>query len=81
MPGVVGALSRALRHPVIDQTGIKGTFNVSMKWSDDPSQADSVDALPPLPIALRQALGLDVKMGRGAVDVFVIQHIERPTVN
>ena len=81
MQGVVGALSMALRHPVIDQTGIKGTFDVSMKWTDDPAQADTPDAPPPLPTALREALGLDVKMGRGAVDVLVIDHIERPTVN
>jgi uncharacterized protein (TIGR03435 family) len=81
MPGVVATLSLGLRHPVIDQTGIKGTFDVKLIWSDDPALADTPDSPPPLPTVVRETLGLEVKAGRGDVDVLVIDHIERPTVN
>ena len=32
--GVTRVLSAVMRRPVIDQTGIKGTFDVRLHWSD-----------------------------------------------
>ena len=83
MPGVTGVLAMALRGPVIDKTGIQGTFDVSLRWSDDLATApsDDPDAPPTLSTALRDTLGLEVKRGRGPVEVLVIDHIERPTSN
>jgi uncharacterized protein (TIGR03435 family) len=82
MPGVTGVLTLALRGPVIDQTGIRGTFDVkNLRWSDDPAAAGNPDAPPPLSTAVHEAFGLDLKRGRGPVDVLVIERIERPTAN
>jgi uncharacterized protein (TIGR03435 family) len=81
MPGVTGALGLLMRGPVIDRTGIKGTFDVNLKWSDDLATADSPDAPPSLRTALRETLGLDLKRGRGPVDVLVIERIELPSAN
>ena len=82
MPGAVALLSTVLRRPVIDQTGIKGTFDVHMQWSDDLGPPDSAgDVSPSISSALRETLGLELKSGRGPVEVLVIDHIERPSEN
>jgi uncharacterized protein (TIGR03435 family) len=81
MPGVIGVLSMVLRGPVIDQTGLKGAFDVRLRWSDDLAVQDNPDAPPSLTSALHETLGLDVKRGRGPVEFLVIDHIERPTGN
>ena len=83
MPDVAGVLSNVMRQPVIDQTGIKGSFDVRMQWSDDlaPQDNPTPDALPSIYVALRETLGLELKSGRGPAEVLVIDHIERPTGN
>jgi uncharacterized protein (TIGR03435 family) len=81
MRGVTGVLANVMRGPVIDRTGIKGTFDVRLRWSDDLAASDQPDAPPSLSTALRETLGLELKSGRGPVDVLVIEHIERPSSN
>jgi len=81
MPGVTAVLSRSLGGPVIDRTGIKGTFDLTLRWSDDLAVTDNPDAPPSLITAVRETLGLGLKSGRGPVEVLVIDHIERPTAN
>ena len=82
MRGVTGVLSAVMRRPVIDQTGIKGTFDVRLQWSDDLTLQDNpADAPPSIYAALRESLGLELKSGRGPAEVFVIDHIERPSGN
>jgi uncharacterized protein (TIGR03435 family) len=82
MPQVTRLLSSAMRGPVINQTAIKGTFDVNMQWSDDLAAADNAgDAPPSIFAALRETLGLELKSGRGPVEVLVIDHIERPSAN
>jgi bla regulator protein blaR1 len=82
MRGVTGVLSSTLRRPVIDQTGIKGTFDVSLQWTDDLALADKPDDAPPsIYAALKEALGLDLKPGHGPAEVLVIDQIQRPSAN
>lgn len=81
MPGVTAVLSRMLRGPVIGRTAIKGTFDLELRWSDDLAAAGNPDALPSLTTAVRETLGLELRSGRGPVEVLVIEHIERPTSN
>jgi uncharacterized protein (TIGR03435 family) len=82
MRGVTGILSRVMQRPVVDQTGIRGTFDVRLQWSDDLTPQDNpADALPSIYAALRETLGLELKSGRGPAEILVIDHIERPTGN
>jgi uncharacterized protein (TIGR03435 family) len=81
MRGVAGLLSRVLRGPVIDRTGIRGSFDVDVQWSDDLAPTEKPDAPPALSSALRETLGLELKSGRGPVEVLVVEHIERPSSN
>jgi uncharacterized protein (TIGR03435 family) len=82
MRDVTGVLSAVMRRPVIDQTGIKGTFDVQLQWSDDLTAQDNpADAPPSIYAALRERLGFELKSGRGPAEVFVIDHIEKPGAN
>jgi uncharacterized protein (TIGR03435 family) len=82
MPAVARLLSTLMQGPVVDRTGIKGTFDVRLQWSNDLTPQDNpADALPSIYAALRETLGLELKSGRGPAEVLVIDHIERPTGN
>jgi bla regulator protein blaR1 len=82
MPQAAALLANVLHRPVVDQTGIKGTFDVHMQWSDDLATPDSSgDAPPSFSTALRETLGLELKSGRGPAKVLVIDHIEKPSGN
>ena len=83
MQGVTSSLGAAMGRPVaLDQTGIKGTFDVRVRWSEDPRDAGHFSRRSPsIYVSLRETLGLELKSGRGPVQVLVIDHIERPTAN
>jgi uncharacterized protein (TIGR03435 family) len=80
MLNVAHTLSFVLGGPVIDQTGIKGAFDVNLQWSEDLAPADP-NAPPVISTALRETLGLELKAGRGPVEALVVDHIERPKLN
>ena len=63
--------------PVVDQTGLKGNFYLSLKWSPDASAADA--NLPSIFTAVREQLGLKLEGIKGPVDVLVIDRVEMPS--
>ena len=69
--------------PVIDRTGLTGTFDFSIEWAlaTEPAQLGSqpADTEPTLLQALQEQLGLKLKSTTGPVNVLVIDHVERPT--
>jgi uncharacterized protein (TIGR03435 family) len=72
--------------PVLDRTGLTGTFDVSLEWSLAPDPAQPPDSLPadtgPTFLeALEEQLGLKLKSAKGPVDVLVVDHVEHPTEN
>jgi len=89
----LGEFSKLLRpvldHPVIDQTGITGRFDIRVEFSREGTRM-AIDALPSAPdpteapsifTALQEQLGLKLEPAKGPVETFVIDHIERPTAN
>jgi uncharacterized protein (TIGR03435 family) len=81
-------LQRAvLDRPVIDRTGLIGRYDFQLDWKPDATQFGG--NLPPSPsseypdfyAALQQQLGLRIESTRAAVDVLVIDQVERPTAN
>jgi uncharacterized protein (TIGR03435 family) len=74
--------------PVLNHTQLNGNFDVELTYRPDPMPAPQ--AIPPdsQPIdpngpsiftAVREQLGLKLEFRRNPFDVFVIEHIERPT--
>jgi uncharacterized protein (TIGR03435 family) len=76
---IAGSLTRTLGRPVIDKTGLSGSYYFGvLKWAGDDSAGSS---LPSLPALLREEFGLELQAGRGPVPVLVIEHAEKPTAN
>jgi uncharacterized protein (TIGR03435 family) len=66
------------RH-VVDQTGLTGTYDFTLKWRSDP--LDESGDMPDLFTAIHAQLGLKAIDSKGPLEVIVIDHIERPSRN
>jgi uncharacterized protein (TIGR03435 family) len=69
-------LSEYLRLPVLNQTGIAGSYDFDLP-PDDPENQDLVAAV----LRVVDRLGLKLKRGRGPVQTLVIDRIEEPSEN
>ena len=82
---IAGALASFFRRPVVDRTGLTGTFNIEQLLPPfQPVTAGDGTAVDPgasVFTVLQEQLGLRVEEGRGPVNVMVIDAIERPTEN
>jgi uncharacterized protein (TIGR03435 family) len=89
---LVGALSSltssGLGRPVIDKTGLMGTFDFTLEWAREPLRAPASD-LPsadapagPTPFdALRDQLGVELEPANASIPILVIDKVERPSEN
>lgn len=75
MRALVGNLERLLGAPVVDESGLRGRFDMTLEWEP----ADVTESLPPRPKPeqVRQAtatqLGLDLRPDRRALEVVVVE--------
>jgi uncharacterized protein (TIGR03435 family) len=82
-------LARMLRasagRPVVDKTGLKGSFRVKVEFDrffgGGPDVAQSTSALPSVFSALPAQLGLKLETSKAEQEVLVIDRLERPTEN
>jgi len=87
MEMLAGNLSRtynsSLGRNVVDKTALSGAFDVHLAWTIDPLNADPAAELaaPSIRAALQEQLGLRLEAAKGAVEVLVIDHIEKPSAN
>ena len=71
-------LSRNTDRPIVDQTGIEGGHVFELRWSGDgPEQADA----PSLFTAIQEQMGLKLEATKAAVEVLVIDSVQKPTAN
>ena len=79
----------AVDRPIVNQTGLSGNFDFTVEWdarvnhvATNPSPAAQSEPLgDSLFEALRSEVGLQLKPQKGPVDVIVIDHVEKPTLN
>jgi bla regulator protein BlaR1 len=75
-----GRLEGLMRRPVIDRTGLPGTYNFDLNFANPLSGGTDVNPdLPSIFTALQEQLGLKLESERAPIRVVVIQSIERPT--
>lgn len=84
MPALADMLTRIMGQTVLDRTRLTGKYDFDFEWSPEstyqiPAESDPSDK-PSIFTAIRQ-LGLRLQSGKGPVDVFVIDHVERPSEN
>jgi uncharacterized protein (TIGR03435 family) len=80
-----------LDRPVVDQTGIKGRWDFTLNWTPDEFQFAGMGAKPPAPpadapnpdlfTAIQQQIGLKLDSTKAATEVFVVDHVEKPSEN
>jgi uncharacterized protein (TIGR03435 family) len=81
-----GFLSGQVDRPVVDQSGLKGIYNFTLKVPEDLPQGKNADRSPDSPStgiyteALKR-LGLRLIPGNAAVDYLVIDSIDHPSAN
>ncbi|HWB82624.1 MAG TPA: M56 family metallopeptidase [Bryobacteraceae bacterium] len=77
------ALSGWFDRPVMDRTGVKGRFDFAIEYGVEQGETSSrpTPVGPELIATMRKQLGLRLESKKAAVDVVVIDSIERPTDN
>ena len=83
--------SAVLDKPVVDQTGLQGRFDFTLKWTPDefqfadfgprPASKEEADAPPDLFTAIQQQLGLKLESIKAPAEVLVIDRAEKPSEN
>jgi len=69
-------LGAYLRLPVLNQTGIAGSYDFDLPPTD-PENQDMAEAVS----SVLERLGLKLKRGRGPIQTLVIDHVEQPSAN
>ena len=94
--GLANVLSDFLGRPVVDKTDLTGTYDLKLEWQPDANQVamfqeigvpEGYGAPPPDPrgpslfTALKEQLGLNIESEKRTVEMFHVEHIERPSAN
>ena len=75
---LAGALQGYVGDPVLDETGLKGLYDLNLDFIID----ESLSAEGPRVFeAMQDQLGLKLEARKGPVEVVVIDHVERPSAN
>jgi uncharacterized protein (TIGR03435 family) len=69
-------LSRMLGQTVVDQTGLAGTYAISLRFAvPDPAHPP----VEPFSTAMQEQLGLKLESQTAPVEIVVVDHAERPS--
>jgi uncharacterized protein (TIGR03435 family) len=82
-------LSKFIGRTVVDRTGLKGTYDIALRWTPYEGQAFLAPTEPPpadgsqpsIFTAVQEQLGLRLESQRGPVEVLVIDGAEKPSEN
>jgi len=80
MKRFAGWLSSQLNQPILEETGLAGNYDLKIEWKDDADTSDD-PTRPWIFTAVKDRLGLELRAGKGPVEVFVIDHVERAAAN
>jgi uncharacterized protein (TIGR03435 family) len=83
---LVSILSRNLRLPVVDQTGLTGGFTFTLQWDPGPADVATPEDAPAVlrsevAKAMAAQLGLRLEHRRAPVEFLVIDRADPPTAN
>jgi uncharacterized protein (TIGR03435 family) len=79
MDELAETLTGNIDHIVSNKTGLKGTYDFTLHYSDDVSGADSSSVS--IYTAVQEQLGLKLESTKAPAPVLVIDHVERPSEN
>jgi uncharacterized protein (TIGR03435 family) len=77
MPQLAKRMSDWLGRPVLDETGLTGSFDFKFEYPSDDPHPDVISSI----ITSFQGLGLKLESSKGPVETIVIDHAEKPSEN
>lgn len=94
MKGLANLLHFSVGQTVVDQTGLKGRYDLSLQWTPDDvaapmpktAEGNQPEAAPELSgpsifTAVQKQLGLKLEPTKSPLDTIVIDHVEHPSEN
>jgi len=82
MERFASSLSALLEAPVVDETGLAGTYDLSLEYTPDGSSETTTGPVhPTLYTALQETLGLKLEARKVPVPIFVVDGAEKPGEN
>jgi uncharacterized protein (TIGR03435 family) len=84
MSRLAAALAGLTGRMVLDETNLTGKYDIDLRYAPDintPEQTQADPNSPSLFTALQEQLGLKMESTKGPVEMFVIDHVERPNEN
>lgn len=67
--------------PLVDQTGLEGHYDFTLRWTPDTAPAGEADAPPGMFTAIQEQLGLKVTPVKAAANVLVVEGATKPEAN
>jgi bla regulator protein blaR1 len=68
--------------PVIDQTSLTGVYDLKLAWNPDEGKiGGEADSRPSMVTAVKEQLGLELKRGKGQVEMVVVDYAEKASAN
>ena len=80
MAHLAEVLGRGMEAPVVDRTGLTGTYDLKLEWTPESRSAEPGSG-PSLYTAIQEQLGLVLRARKQPMEVLVIDRAERPTEN
>ena len=80
MRAICGVLSSMVEAPVVDKTGLTGTYNYTLQFGREWSEHDA-ESWPSIFTAVQEQLGLKLEGAHESVPNLVVDHITKPTEN
>ena len=77
---ITGALASMVEAPVVDKTGLTGTYNYTLQFGREWS-ANDPESWPSIFTAVQEQLGLKLEAVHESVPNLVVDHITKPTEN
>ena len=89
---LVSALTQMLGRTVVNEIGLKGKYDFTLKWTpddaaaertpgEDAAQESAQDSGPSIFTAIQEQLGLKLEAAKRPVECLVIDHVEMPSEN
>jgi uncharacterized protein (TIGR03435 family) len=76
MSGFVVLISRLLKQPVLDHTGLTGLYDLKLEWTPDDADS-SPTPKPDIFTAVQQQLGLKLEASKEPLEVLVVDRAEK----
>jgi uncharacterized protein (TIGR03435 family) len=81
MTSLAKTLAGAVHRTVIDKTGLKGNFDLTLQWSNDENPDSGAEQAPSIFTAVQEQLGLKLQSAKGPVETLVVDHAAMPSEN